>query len=230
MQQYPTDGQRRRYNPDQQPQPQQYRVQGYRPQYQQPTQQQPTYQQYPQYQQPQQPTYQAPVYQTQQPPTKAKQKKGCLVRILTCVAIGLGLMIVIGTLGGSSKPSSNTPSQIATGAPVVNAASVPQPTSAPVSNETIGQRNALRHAKSYLEFQAFSRKGLLDQLAYEGYSSEDAIYGVDHCGADWNEQAVKKAKSYLELMSFSRQGLIDQLLFDGFTADQAEHGVIGAGY
>ena len=95
---------------------------------------------------------------------------------------------------------------------------------------TLGQKNALSKAKSYLGFSAFSHSSLISQLEYEGYSTEDSTYAVDNCGADWNEQAAKKAKSYLDLSSFSRDGLIDQLLYEGFTSEQAEYGVSQVGY
>lgn len=85
------------------------------------------------------------------------------------------------------------------------------------SNMTLSQKNALKKAKSYLEFSGFSRSGLIKQLEFEKFSSADAIYAVDNCGANWNEQAIKKAKSYLDYSSFSAQGLIDQLKFEGFT-------------
>lgn len=98
------------------------------------------------------------------------------------------------------------------------------------SSMTMGQQNALESAKSYLEVLPFSRVGLIDQLEYEGYSTEDATFAVDNCGADWYEQAAKCAQSYLDVMAFSRQGLIDQLLYEGFTQQQAEYGVTSAGY
>lgn len=90
---------------------------------------------------------------------------------------------------------------------------------------TRGELNALESAKLYLSVSSFSYSGLIEQLEYEGYTSEEATYAVDNCGADWNEQAVKSAQSYLSIMSFSRQGLIDQLVYEGFTQAQAEHGV-----
>ena len=95
---------------------------------------------------------------------------------------------------------------------------------------TIGERNALRSAKSYLDVMAFSRSGLIEQLEYEGYTSAEAAYAVDACGADWYEQAVRSAHSYLSIMSFSKSGLIDQLEYDGFTYDQAVYGVTQNGY
>lgn len=98
-----------------------------------------------------------------------------------------------------------------------------------VSTETIGQRNAVSKAKSYLRMSGFSRDGLVSQLEFEQFSSEDAAYGADNAGADWNEQAAKKAKSYMGMSSFSRGGLIDQLLFEKFTQEQAEHGATSVG-
>ena len=95
---------------------------------------------------------------------------------------------------------------------------------------TDGQANALRKANEYLKFDAFSYKGLKEQLIYNGFSEEDAEFAAERGGADWNEQAALKAQSYLEFMSFSRQGLIDQLLFEGFTYEQAEYGVSAVGY
>ena len=95
---------------------------------------------------------------------------------------------------------------------------------------TMGQQNALQRAHDYLEYTAFSYSGLIGQLEYEGFSTEDATFAADNCGADWNAQAAAKAQDYLEYSAFSRQGLIDQLVYEGFTAEQAEYGVAAVGY
>ena len=71
---------------------------------------------------------------------------------------------------------------------------------------------------------------MIDQLEFEGFTTEQATYGVDNCDADWNEQAAKSAESYLEYSSFSRDELIDQLEFEGFTHEQAVYGVEANGY
>ena len=97
------------------------------------------------------------------------------------------------------------------------------------SDKTISQKNAVRKAKSYLDYSAFSRDGLITQLEYEGFTTEDATYGADNCGADWMEQAAKKAKSYLNYSAFSRDGLITQLEYEGFTTEQAIYGVDSTG-
>lgn len=99
------------------------------------------------------------------------------------------------------------------------------PASKENAEETLSQKNAVNKAKSYLEYTAFSKSGLIEQLKYEGFSSEDATYAVEHISVDWKEQAVKKAKSYLESSSFSRSGLIDQLEFEGFSNEEATYAV-----
>ena len=58
---------------------------------------------------------------------------------------------------------------------------------------TMGEKNALSKAKDYLDYSAFSYSGLVKQLEYEGFTHQEAVYGVDNCGADWNEQAAIKA-------------------------------------
>lgn len=95
---------------------------------------------------------------------------------------------------------------------------------------TTGQSNALASAKLYLETMPFSYTGLIEQLEYEQYSTEDATYAADNCGADWNEQAARSAKNYLDIMPFSRDELIEQLQFEGYTYEQAVYGVEQNGY
>lgn len=94
---------------------------------------------------------------------------------------------------------------------------------------TVGERNALESAMSYLSFSAFSPNGLVDQLKYEGYTQNEAVYAVNHCGADWNEQAVRSAKNYLSISAFSYRGLTEQLLYEGFVSAQANYGVENCG-
>jgi len=94
---------------------------------------------------------------------------------------------------------------------------------------TVAQQNAKGSAESYLDYSAFSRTGLIDQLEFEGFSTEDATWAVDRVSVDWNEQAAKSAKSYLDYSSFSRSGLVDQLIFEGFTPDEANYGVSQTG-
>src|SRR5690606_28911506 len=95
--------------------------------------------------------------------------------------------------------------------------------------ESVSQANARRAAAGYLDVLPFSRQGLIEQLEFEGYSTEDATYAVDSLDVDWYEQAALMAQSYLDVMPFSRQGLIDQLVFEGFTPEEAAHGADSVG-
>ena len=90
---------------------------------------------------------------------------------------------------------------------------------------SLSKLNALGKAQAYLNSMPFSYNGLIKQLEFEKYPHEDAVWAVDRCGADWNEQAVKKAKAYLDTLNFSHDGLVKQLEFEGFTHEQAEYGV-----
>jgi len=136
----------------------------------------------------------------------------------------------------SNDASSNSPEEAtlrpeATKPPAASADPTEVVTPKPSSQAaTTGQKNALRKAKDYLRLMAFSHSGLVKQLEYEGFSSSEAIYGADNCGADWNEQAVKKAAEYLNMMAFSRSDLIRQLEHEGFTSSQATYGASQNGY
>jgi len=58
----------------------------------------------------------------------------------------------------------------------------PKPTPTPEPKATIGEKNALRKAKSYLDYTAFSRDGLIAQLEYEGFTRQQAEYGTQAVG------------------------------------------------
>lgn len=94
---------------------------------------------------------------------------------------------------------------------------------------SVSQQNALKKASSYLSHTAFSYTGLIEQLEYEKFSTEDATYAADNCGADWDIQAEKKAESYLSHTAFSYDGLVEQLEYEGFTHEQAVHGADSTG-
>lgn len=97
------------------------------------------------------------------------------------------------------------------------------------SGPNLGEANALKKALSYLKFTAFSYTGLIEQLEYEGYTTAEATYAVDNCGASWKEQALDKALSYLDFAAFSYTGLIEQLEYEGFTSSEATYGADNCG-
>jgi len=105
---------------------------------------------------------------------------------------------------------------------------------------TLGQQNAIRSAQSYLDFTAFSRAGLFEQLTSEygeGFEAADAEFAIAHLEqnglVDWNAEAAESAQSYLDFTSFSRQGLYDQLTSEygeQFTPEQAQYALTAVGY
>lgn len=94
---------------------------------------------------------------------------------------------------------------------------------------TVGERNALSKAQSYLKSSAFSYTGLIDQLEYSGFSTDEATFAANNCGADWMAQALLKAKSYLGSSALSYSGLIGQLEYSGFTKEEATYGADNCG-
>lgn len=141
------------------------------------------------------------------------------------------LVIALALLGScSSQPSEE--STVPTSSPILAEETQvidSEPAVPPVDDATLGEKNALAAANTYLSFSAFSAQGLIDQLEFEGYTTQEAQYAVAKCGADWNEQALKKAGSYLDYSAFSYSGLFDQLSYEGFLPEQAQYAVDNCG-
>ena len=153
-------------------------------------------------------------------------KKPIYKRWWFIVLIVIVILCVIGSIGGGDSDTSE-PKE-----PVLEQkqekTDVEEPADEPEA--TLGEQNALKAGISYIEYGGFSKKGLIEQLKYEGYSDDEAKYGANNCGANWKEEAAESAKSYMDYSSFSREGLIDQLLYEGFTQEQAEYGAKSVGY
>jgi hypothetical protein len=192
-------------------------------------------------------------------PLAAKQKKPLWRRTWVLVAAGVIVVFIgIGAASGSSdttdtsakdtnnatveqdKTSDTTPEAPST--PDVTEAADPSPTptetpeptkatkaTKPKPSFTASQEQAIGAAKDYLDFSAFSRSGLINQLSSKygsGFSKADAIFAVNHLTVNWNEQAVRSAKDYLSMTHFSRAGLIQQLSSkygSGYTVAQATY-------
>ncbi len=105
----------------------------------------------------------------------------------------------------------------------------PEPEDPTEPEMTVAQEQAVGKAEDYLDGQHFSKKGLIEQLRYEGFSKKNAEFAVEHIDVSWKKQAAGKAEDYLNGQHFSRSGLIAQLKYEGFTQSQAEYGVKKAG-
>ena len=129
------------------------------------------------------------------------------------ISVGVISLALAACGGGSYTNSTAEPPAATTEAP------------AATSNLTTSQSNAVGKALDYIDYSAFSKEGLVNQLEFEGFSTEDSKFAVNFIDVDWFEQAALKATEYLDYSSFSRKGLIDQLLFEGFTREEAVYGV-----
>lgn len=135
----------------------------------------------------------------------------------------------------AAQPTTTEPTTPAdtTSEPVVETTTAePEPAPEPEPAEpelSVSQQQSIRSAEDYLDYTAFSRSGLISQLEFEGFSTDEATFAVDNITVDWNEQAAKSAEQYLEYSSFSRSGLISQLEFEGFTREQATYGADAVG-
>jgi hypothetical protein len=168
------------------------------------------------------------------PPKKSHKLRNAGIVIGALLLVGIGA--AIGS-SGSSPNSTNTasvsPSAQAKVTPTAAATAVPTAPAGPTL--TNQQQNAAGSARDYLNFQAFSRLGLIDQLsssAGDGYAVKDATIAVDSLHVDWNAEAAQSAKQYLQTMHFSCNGLIQQLdsaAGEKFTVAQATYGAKQAG-
>ena len=156
-----------------------------------------------------------------------------LKRIITSLALVSALGVGVAACEVPEDTKTDAPSAKVVKKAKAKAAKVAEQTQtveAAEPTETIGQENARQSAESYLDYQAFSRSGLIHQLKYEGFSKANATYAVEVVSPNWNKQAAKSAKSYLKHQSFSASGLQDQLEYEGFTPSQAAYGVSAVGY
>jgi hypothetical protein len=187
-----------------------------------------------------------------QPAQQYQPKKSHKLRTAVIVtgSVLAGLVFFGVLISGVS--TSDAPVGVTAGSPVAPATTAPtseptedtaDPTPAPHPSKptktkpsmTASQEQAVGAARDYLEFSAFSRRGLIRQLSSEagaGFSVKDATFAVDYLKVNWNDQAAKAAKQYLEFTHFSRAGLIRQLESSagaGFTHKQAVYGASKAG-
>ena len=168
-------------------------------------------------------------------------RKRKLITILLVVTLLVTMLLMVGCAGngdtgidpetegieteGSGEQTGIKPGEAE--GPEIEAEEPPQETG---EKETVSQKNAIRKANDYLKTMAFSKKGLMEQLEFEGFSTEDAVYAVEKIDVNWQEQAVKKAKDYLDTMAFSRSGLIEQLEFEGFSNEDAVYAADQMGF
>lgn len=92
-------------------------------------------------------------------------------------------------------------------------------------NLTAQEEGACKMAANTLSGGAgTSRSTLIQTLEWQQFSEAEAILAVDHCNADWNQEAVESAKFYMQSTGASHSTMMQWLTtWQKFTDDQAEY-------
>lgn len=94
---------------------------------------------------------------------------------------------------------------------------------------TENQQKALDKANEYVDTLPLSRKGLVKQLEYDGYTTDVATYAADNCSANWNKEAKEMAEQYMDSTTYTYKDMVQQLETEGFTKEQAKFGAKAVG-
>lgn len=120
------------------------------------------------------------------------------------------------------------PPQTVQDAPI-NSGEVPEATEPPTATEAEipeQYRAAVQTAQDLLTYLSLGPVSLHEWLIdYEECTEEEAAYAVQHCGADWKEQALITARRDLDSQSygFGPKSLEEALQRDGYTPEQIDY-------
>ena len=97
---------------------------------------------------------------------------------------------------------------------------------------TGNEKAALHKAKSYINStsRGYSRSCIIERLEDAGFSYNEAQFGADNCGADWNQEAAFQAGIYIRIypnLTFTE--MLESLEYDGFTYNEAVYGAYANG-
>lgn len=107
--------------------------------------------------------------------------QGSGVKALSIIGVCcVGLILIIGVMA-LITPDTTTNTTTST-SPSSSSTPATDTSSSSVTSATAGQEQAAKMAQSYLDTMAFSRSGLIEQLEYEGFTRQQAEYGVRTAG------------------------------------------------
>ena len=140
---------------------------------------------------------------------------------------GLAVGIVLTSIVNCSTGNKKVDNAESTTSPCVETTASPyaEITASPYEEKTKNTEleNAIESAEAYSNVFAYSKKYLIEQLKYEGFSEEIAECAAKSINANWKENCVRSAYSYIDLFSFSKKELIHQLDYDGFTPEEIDY-------
>lgn len=89
---------------------------------------------------------------------------------------------------------------------------------------TTREREATKAAIKELNDYVFNTQSEIEeQLKENGYSAEEVKYAIEHCGADWKEQAVIEAMIHLAAGGSSKESVMDLMEYDGYSKELATY-------
>ena len=189
-------------------------------------------------------------------------KKNIIITIITILLIAIVCLVIFLFKGNktpipqpppykteprTTPPTTETPPEqpptepIETTEPPTSTEDQPKKTKRQLKEEQKRREAAVKTAKDYVSNKNFtltahSLYSIKEYLTEnKKFSSEEAEYGAENCGADWNEEAVKAAKMCLELetkvnYSYSKKELSKSIERQWkFTPEQISYGIENCG-
>ena len=145
------------------------------------------------------------------------------INFVAGLAVGIVLTIIVNCSTGNIKVDNAE----STTSPCVETTANPYAdiTASPYEEKTnkTELENAIESAEAYSNIFAYSKKGLIENLKYDGFSEDIAECAAKSINANWKENCVRSAHSYLEIISYSKEELIHQLDYVGFTAEEIDY-------
>ena len=153
------------------------------------------------------------------------------INFVAGLVAGIVFTIIVNCSNGNKKvdnaETTTSPCVETTTSPCVETTASPyaEITASPYEEKTNNTEleNAIESAEAYSNVFAYSKKELIDQLKYEGFSEEIAECAAKSINANWKENCVRSAYSYLEIISYSKEELIEQLDYVGFTPEEIDY-------
>lgn len=97
----------------------------------------------------------------------------------------------------------------------------------PKQKRTSEKENAYKTAREYASSMNMSRRGVYEQLIFEGFSEIDSNEALERLSEiNWKANALKSAISYQNEQSMSKKEIREQLIFEGFTQEEADYAFV----
>lgn len=92
---------------------------------------------------------------------------------------------------------------------------------------TEAELKAVKRAEYYAQIPTYPPATIKRSLVNDGFTVEEANFGVRYCDVDWDKQAISCAEMYFEspIQSLSAEEVYETMVMVGFTEEQTEMAV-----